>query len=102
MIESSAGRRFSCNIIPYFCRKLGKISQNLSSAAVVIGAVRTKTLQCIMFPFCSCYDIIFTFVVAFDEKPNNPDLCLHFSMQTIEQSRDQAQAYMRTNFNICQ
>ena len=22
--ESSAGRRFSCNIIPYFCRKIGK------------------------------------------------------------------------------
>ena len=33
-----AGRRFSCNIIPYFCRKFGKMSQNLSSAAVVIGA----------------------------------------------------------------
>ena len=33
-------RRFSCNIIPYFCRKLGKMSQNLSSAAVVIGALR--------------------------------------------------------------
>ena len=29
-----------CNIIPYFCRKLRKMSQNLSSAAVVIGALR--------------------------------------------------------------
>ena len=30
------------NIIPYFFRKLGKMSQNLSSAAVVIGAFRVK------------------------------------------------------------
>ena len=36
-------RRFSCNIIPYFYRKLGKMSQDLSSAAVVIGALRVKT-----------------------------------------------------------
>ena len=28
------------NIIPYFFHKLGKMSQNLSSAAVVIGALR--------------------------------------------------------------
>ena len=40
--ESSAGRRFSCNIIPHFFRKLGKMSQNLSSAAGVIGALRVK------------------------------------------------------------
>ena len=40
--ESSAGRRFSCNIKPYFCRKLGKMTQNLSSAAVVIGALRVE------------------------------------------------------------
>ena len=32
----------SCNIIRYFCRKLGKMSQNLSPAAVVIGALRAK------------------------------------------------------------
>ena len=37
--ELSAGRRFSWNITPYFCRKLGKMLQNLSSAAVVIGAL---------------------------------------------------------------
>ena len=30
------------NIIPYFFRKLGKMSQNLSSAAVVIGALRVR------------------------------------------------------------
>ena len=35
-------RRFSCNIIPYFCRKLGKMAQNLSSAAVVFGALRVR------------------------------------------------------------
>ena len=41
---------FSCNIIPYFCRKLGKILQNLSSAAVVIGALKVKNVQhCIVF-----------------------------------------------------
>ena len=32
----------SCNIMPYFCRKLRKMSQNLSSAAVVIGALRVN------------------------------------------------------------
>ena len=37
--ESSAGRRFSCNIIPYFCRKLGKMSQ------VLIGALRVKAFK---------------------------------------------------------
>ena len=26
----------------YFCRKMGKVSQNLSSVAVVIGALRVK------------------------------------------------------------
>ena len=28
--------------LSYFCRKLGKMSQNVSSAAVVIGALRIK------------------------------------------------------------
>ena len=28
--------------MPYFFRKLGKMSQNVSSAAVVIGALRVK------------------------------------------------------------
>ena len=32
------------NITPYFCRKLGKILQNLLSAAVMIGALRVKNL----------------------------------------------------------
>ena len=31
-------------MIPYFCRKLEKMSQNLSSATVVIGALRVKWL----------------------------------------------------------
>ena len=31
--------------MPCFFRKLGKMSQNLSSAAVVIGALRVKTVQ---------------------------------------------------------
>ena len=41
-MKSSAGRRFSRNIIPYFFQKLGKMSQNLSSTAVVIGALRVN------------------------------------------------------------
>ena len=36
--ESSAGRRFSRNVIPYFCRTLGKMPKNLSSAAVANDA----------------------------------------------------------------
>ena len=36
------GRQFLRNIIPYFCQKLGKMSQNLLSAAVVIGALRVN------------------------------------------------------------
>ena len=43
--ESSAGRQFSWNIIPYFFRKLRKVLQNLSSAAVVIGALRVNFLS---------------------------------------------------------
>ena len=34
--------------MPYFFRKLGKVSQNLSSAAVVIGALRVKFGRCVM------------------------------------------------------
>ena len=37
--ESSAGKRSSCNIIPYFSRILRKMSQNVSSDAFVIGAL---------------------------------------------------------------
>ena len=33
------------HIIPYFCRKLGKMSQNLLSAAVMIGALWVKVKQ---------------------------------------------------------
>ena len=40
--ELSAGRQFSWYIIPYFFWQLGKMLQNLSSAAVVIGALRVK------------------------------------------------------------
>ena len=45
IFHESAGRRFSRNIIPYFFRKLRKMSQNLSSAAVVIGALKVKGLD---------------------------------------------------------
>ena len=34
------GGRFSLNIIPYFFRKLGKMMQNLSSAAALIDSLR--------------------------------------------------------------
>ena len=39
--ELSAGRQFSWNIIPYFFRKLGK----MSSAEVVIGALRVNLIS---------------------------------------------------------
>ena len=38
-------RRFSCNFMPYFFRKLEKMSQNLWPAAVVIEALRVKDLE---------------------------------------------------------
>ena len=40
--ESSAGTQFSSNIIPFWGEKLGKISQNVLSAAAVIGALRVS------------------------------------------------------------
>ena len=43
--ESSAGRRFSWNIIPYFFRKFGKMLQNLTSAAVMIGVLRVNNVE---------------------------------------------------------
>ena len=49
--ESSVGRRFSWNIIPYFCQKLGKMSQNLSSAAVMIGAWRVNNVDIFLWWF---------------------------------------------------
>ena len=45
--------RFSCNILPYFCRKLGKMWQNLSVAAVVIGAFRVKHIDFLKLPVMS-------------------------------------------------
>ena len=38
--ESSASRRFTRHIKPYFLKKSRKVSQQFSSAAVVIGALR--------------------------------------------------------------
>ena len=43
--ESSAGRQFSWNIILYFFRKLEKMSQDLSPAAVVIGDLRVNIFE---------------------------------------------------------
>ena len=37
------------HIITYFCRKLGKMSEKLSSAAVLIGALRVKKLIFLQF-----------------------------------------------------
>ena len=50
-----------CNIIPYFYQKLGKMSQNLSSAAVVIGALRVNTLSktCVKRPLSKRQKIVF-------------------------------------------
>ena len=41
-------------IIPYFFWKLGKMSKNLSSAAVVIGALRVKPNIRLLAPLYSC------------------------------------------------
>ena len=49
------------NNIPCFCRKFGKVTQNLSSAAVMIGTLRVK-----------CY-LLMTFVNNLD-----PDQARHF------------------------
>ena len=38
VVYYTAGRQFSCNIMPYFGRKLGKMSQNLTSATIVTSA----------------------------------------------------------------
>ena len=52
---------FSCNIIPYICQKLGMMSQNLSSAAVVIGTLRFKVT------FLKLYnDIWYKLITLFD------------------------------------
>ena len=40
LADYSAGRLFLCIIITYFFPKLGKMSQNLLSGAIVIGALR--------------------------------------------------------------
>ena len=37
-------------IIPYFFRKLGKMFQNLSSAAIVIGALRVNASPLVLNP----------------------------------------------------
>ena len=45
--------------VPYFCRKLGKMSQNLSSAAVVIDALRVNIKE----NYCNkSYRIKFRFI----------------------------------------
>ena len=50
------------NIIPYFCQKLGKMSQNLSSAAVVIGALRVNSFPTYGY-FCH---LLITFANSLD------------------------------------
>ena len=50
----------SCNIIPYFCRKLGKMSQNLSSAAVMIGTLRVKYISQSLVPKADTLNLIRT------------------------------------------
>ena len=46
----------------FFFRKLGKISQNLSSAAVVIGALSTKSYW--LYHMLYCVDIVLVFCVT--------------------------------------
>ena len=48
--------RIVFNIIPYFLRKLGNVSQELSSFAVVIGALRVKNFNaCRKRLFHNCF-----------------------------------------------
>ena len=43
-------------LIPYFVEKRGKMSQNLSSAAVVIGALRVNPVCLVIFhAFVVCF-----------------------------------------------
>ena len=46
------------NIVPYFCRKLGKMLQNLLSAAVVIGALRANFDRNVQYPRYFLFDLI--------------------------------------------
>ena len=41
-------KKIRCNISYLFYKNLGKMTQNLSSAAVVIGAVRVKICHCLL------------------------------------------------------
>ena len=48
-------RIVSCNIMPYFCRKLGNMSQNLSSVAVVNGALKVMKIHSAVHHTISIY-----------------------------------------------
>ena len=65
------------NIVPYFFRKLGKMLQNLSSAAAVIGALRNTYF----FLFQLLYDGKLTSIMVFMYNPIACDsqLCLESS-----------------------
>ena len=63
----------SCNIIPYFCRKLGKMLQNLWSAAVVL-ALLGLTLYLLM-------SSIKTFANSRDELTEVTHLIEHCDME---------------------
>ena len=76
-------RLLALNFIPYFCRKLEKVSQNLSSAAVVIGALRVYQiaafiLTCILQIFLSGQSrLIYLFKNWLEANTiNRKDLCL--------------------------
>ena len=45
LLADDSSRRFSCDITPYFYQKLGKMSQNLPSAAVVRGTLRVNIIN---------------------------------------------------------
>ena len=54
--------------MPYFFRKLGKMSQNLSSAAVVIGALRAKYIFYVISGLWHCVVCFFGAVLLIGEE----------------------------------
>ena len=54
--------------MPYFFRKLGKMSQNLWSAAVVIGALRAKYIFYVISGLWHCVVCFFGAVLLIGEE----------------------------------
>ena len=58
------------NIIPYFCRKLGKMTQNFASAAVMIGALRVKETNLLSLLFIRTAPIYRVYSIQYNNVEN--------------------------------